>query len=63
MSTPNQFVEYGRVPPEILIISAVPSLPPLQLTSVLLLISVNGFGSLIKILFTLVVQPFASVTE
>ena len=57
---PIQFTEYDPVPP--LIVSlAVPSLPPKQLTSVVVVVTVIWFGWLI-IIESLIWHPLTSIT-
>ena len=61
VSTPNQFVEYGKVPPEIFVISAVPLFSPLHKTSVVELLTEIAKGSVIVTL-PLSIQPLLSNT-
>ena len=60
MAVPVQLKSYGAVPP-VTIILIEPSLPPLQLTSLVVVVSSKANGSLIVLELEFKIQPLSSV--
>jgi hypothetical protein len=60
LAVPVQLISYGAVPP-VTTILIEPSLPPLQLTSLVVVVSSKSDGSLIVFELEFRIQPLSSV--